>query len=134
MTDNPSPPIVDVAIALITRGEQVLICRRPADKPLGGYWEFPGGKRNPDETLQQCVIREIREELGILITPVQPLAIVEHLYDHARVRIHPFLCQLIDGEPRPFQADAIQWVDRAQLAEFRFPPANTPILRQLIDK
>lgn len=133
MTDNPLPPIVDVAVALITRGEQILICRRPVDKPLGGYWEFPGGKRNAPETLQECVIREIREELGIVITPLQPLAIVEHRYDHARVRIHPFLCQLTEGDPRPIQADAIQWVQRTQLKQFKFPPANAPILRQLID-
>lgn len=131
MTDDPSQPMVDVGIALIRRGDTVLICRRPPHVPLGGYWEFPGGKREANETIEQCVVRECREELGIRVVPIRRLDVIEHTYEHGRVRLFPFICDLASGEPAAQQAEEMRWVSPSELADYPFPPANKPILRLL---
>src|SRR5688500_2889974 len=69
---------VDVAIAVVARGADVLICRRPEGVPFAGYWEFPGGKLEPGETLAQCVVRELAEEVGATVAPESALPIIEH--------------------------------------------------------
>ena len=67
------PKCIDVAAALIFRSGKLLITQRPADAHCGGLWEFPGGKRKPDETFEQCLVREIREELGVEVSVGGPL-------------------------------------------------------------
>ena|SRR5688500_15869632 len=123
---------VDVAIAVVARGADVLICRRLEGTPFAGYWEFPGGKLEPGETLEQCVVRELAEEVGAIVAPEFTLPIIEHTYPHARVRLHPFVCRLVDGEPRPIGCSECRWIPAQRLADFRFPPANNALLADII--
>jgi len=123
---------VDVAIAVVARGVDVLICRRPDGVPFAGYWEFPGGKREPDETLEQCVVRELREEVGATVVAESALTPIDHDYPHARVRLHAFVCRLIDGEPRPIECSACRWVHVLELRTVQFPPANEALVEEII--
>jgi mutator protein MutT len=125
---------VDVAIGVVLERGRVLICQRPENVTLPGLWEFPGGKRLPDESLEQCLARELREELAIEVRPVESLPPIQHDYPFARVRLHPFLCTRIEGEPHAIGCQQFQWIDPRQLPQFPFPPANAPLLKELIHR
>ena len=128
---------IDVAIAIIRRGDQILVCQRKEDDSFGGYWEFPGGKLEPGETLQECIVREIREELNIQVLPLKQLASVEHTYDHVQVRLFPFICDHQTGEPQLLEVQAAKWITANELPEYRFPAANqgliAAVIKQLAD-
>ena len=126
------PQKVDVAIGIIVHKGQILICQRRAHGPLGGFWEFPGGKQEPGETPEQCLRREISEELGITIQPLDRLETIEWQYPTVAVQLHPFLCELTAGEPAPLAAQQIAWVKPPALLEYAFPPANRELIDALI--
>jgi len=123
---------IDVAVGIVTRAGLVLICRRKVEGAFGGFWEFPGGKCEPGESPSQCVIRELHEELAIEVRPNQALETLEHDYPHLHVRLHPFICEMIRGEPQAIECVQIEWVDPPRLTDYRFPEANEPLLRALI--
>lgn len=124
---------IDAAIAVITRGHRILVCQRHEQDTFGGYWEFPGGKREPGETLHDCLARELREELAIAARPIAELTLIEHNYPHARVRLFPFVCELDDGiEPRAIECQAMEWIDPPRVKAFKFPPANETLLDEVI--
>ena len=123
---------VDVVIGIVVRDGKILICQRRQSDALAGYWEFPGGKLEPGETLEQCLARELREELAIIARPIEPLAVIEHDYPHVQVRLHPYLCQHESGDPQPLAAEQAIWVAPTNLARYRFPSANDDLIRQLI--
>jgi A/G-specific adenine glycosylase len=127
-------PELDVVIGIVCRGDRVLVCQRPADTTFPGYWEFPGGKREPGETLEQCLARELREELAIGVHPVAALDPIEHDYPTARVRLHPYLCTHATGEPRPLACQRFEWVEAPHLRAYRFPPANDGLIEQVIER
>jgi len=102
---------VDVDIAIISRGGKVLICQRKAENTFGGCWEFPGGKREPGETAEQCLRRELDEELAVRARPIEALDVIEHDYPAARVRLHPYLCEHTAGEPQLLACQQAIWVD-----------------------
>lgn len=122
---------VDVVIAVVVRGGSVLICQRRSDDPLGGYWEFPGGKREPGESNEQCLARELMEELAIEARPAEALAPIEHDYPHLRVRLHPYWCEHLAGDPQPLAAQQIAWVTADDLSSYRFLPANADLIRSI---
>ena len=93
-------PLVDVSAALIFHDDRLLITRRRAGSHLGGLWEFPGGKREAGETFQQCLAREIREELGMEIAVGELFEEVVHHYEERSVRLKFFVCQWLQGGPR----------------------------------
>jgi len=124
---------VDVAIAAVLRGSQLLIAMRKSTGPLGGYWEFPGGKCEPGESLENCLARELWEELAIRAKPVMSLPPIMHDYPHAQVCLHPYICLLEAGEPQPHQSQMVRWVDPVQLRQYRFPEANAQLIEQLIE-
>lgn len=123
---------INVALAIIVRDDRLLICRRRLHDTLGGYFEFPGGKCKEDESLEACLERELMEELGIVALPIEKLAIIEHDYPHRKVRLHPFLCRHVHGEPQPLECAQVLWIDPADLPNYRFPPANQALLDELI--
>jgi len=127
------PTLLEVGIGIVTRRSplQFLVCQRRLDDYWGGWWEFPGGKLNPGESIPECIARELREELGIQVTVAQQLPIVEHLYaDRDRlVRLHPHLCDLLAGEPAPVEAQAVRWCPADELPNLKFLPANGPIIQ-----
>jgi len=121
---------VEVAAALIFRAGKLLITQRHAKAHLGGLWEFPGGKREPGETFEACLAREIREELGVDIFVGECLAEVSHDYPEKRLHLKFFRAVLTGGELQPLDCAALQWITRTQLDDFNFPEAD----RQLIAK
>lgn len=124
---------INVDIAIVVRGPHVLICQRQLDNTLGGCWEFPGGKRHPGETAEACVTREVLEEVGVQVRPGAALDPIDHDYPHARIRLHPFICQHLAGEPQLLACRAVRWIKPVELRDYRFPPANEPLLEQAID-
>ena len=122
---------VEVAIAVVfdrTR-DRLLICRRKQDAVLGGYWEFPGGKCDAWEAPAACACREVLEETGVSVRTTKALAIIEHDYPHARVRLHPFLCEWMAGEVRLLAVAEAKWIAPGEVVHYRFPEANAALVR-----
>ncbi|TAD73597.1 MAG: A/G-specific adenine glycosylase [Oscillatoriales cyanobacterium] len=131
---EPKAPIPHKVIGVaVIRNEagQILIDRRPAEGLLGGLWEFPGGKVEPNESIADCVRREIREELGIEIAVGEELIVVDHAYSHFKVSLHVHLCQHVSGEPQAIECDEVRWVTLDEINQFPFPKANTTIIEAL---
>ena len=122
---------VEVSAALIFRDGKILITQRHANFHLGGLWEFPGGKREPDETFEQCLVREIREELGLKISVGELFEEVVHAYPEKSVRLKFFICKILSGEPQPLDCAAVKWVTKVKLATFDFPAADARLLEKL---
>lgn len=126
-------PHITVAAAVIQRGSQVLITRRPSNGLLGGLWEFPGGKQEAGETLPDCLLREIREELGVEIAVGSPLGVYQHAYSHFKVTLHAFTCHLLEGEPQALQVDALEWAHPRQLSAYPMGKIDRQIAERLAD-
>ena len=126
-------PHYDVTAAVIRtlRGPRILIAQRPLGGMLGGLWEFPGGKRERGESLQECLRREIKEELGIEIEVGQPVTRVEHAYTHFRITLHAFECRLVHGKPRALQVADWRWVTWDELDDFAFAVTDRKIIQAL---
>jgi len=122
---------IEVSAALIFRGGKLLITRRHAHSHLGGLWEFPGGKREAHETYEQCLVREIREELGVEISVGALFEEISHAYPEKSVHLKFFVCQLLSGEPQPLDCAAVKWVDRSELEAHEFPAADAQLLEKL---
>jgi mutator protein MutT len=126
-----SRQVVEVSAALIFRDGKLLITQRHADTHLGGLWEFPGGKREPDETFEECLVREIREELGAEISVGKLFEEITHVYVEKSVRLKFFVCRLISGNPQAFGCAAFKWIGRTELDDFEFPAADAKLLEKL---
>lgn len=132
MSETRAPlPHKIIGVAVIWDGERILIDRRKAEGLLGGLWEFPGGKVEPGETIEQCIQREIQEELGIEIEVGEHLITVDHTYTHFRVTLNVHHCRYVSGEPQPIECEEIRWVTVDELPEFPFPKANIRIIEAL---
>jgi mutator protein MutT len=123
--------LVEVSAALIFHDGKLLITQRKADSHLGGLWEFPGGKREANETFEQCLVREIREELGIEISVGELFEEISHAYPEKIVRLKFFICKLISGEPQPLGCAAFKWIGKNELSDFEFPAADAQLLGKL---
>ena len=124
-------PHFTVTAAVLRRDDKVLLAKRPSKGLLGGMWEFPGGKVEPDESLQSCLAREIHEELGVDIHVGQPFGIYEHAYSHFSITLHAFLCELVDGEPRAIEAAELAWVPPAELKQYPMGKVDRQIAQSL---
>ena len=120
-----------VVAAIIRRSNQILITRRFDNVHLPGYWEFPGGKVEPSESLQAALEREIREELGVTILIENEYLTVEHTYPSRVVRIHFFNCSLLSGEPKALEVADMRWVEATELNQFQLPPADKELIKRL---
>jgi 8-oxo-dGTP diphosphatase len=123
---------VEVVAAIVRRNGKILITRRLDHAHLGGLWEFPGGKVEPGESLEEALLREIREELGMEIVVGPEIFTIEHDYPTKSVRLHFFDCGVIQGEPQALDVSDLRWVTPLQLADFEFPPADAELIRKLI--
>ena len=123
--------IIDVSAGLVFRGGQLLITQRHADAHLGGLWEFPGGKREPGESFEDCLARELREELGIEVFVGELIETIEHAYPEKCVRLKFFRCAWRAHEPKPLGCPALAWVRRDELADYEFPAADARLLERL---
>jgi 8-oxo-dGTP diphosphatase len=119
-----------VVAAVIERAGRILIARRHAGSHLGGLWEFPGGKRQPGETPEAALVREVREELDAAVTVGELLDDVEWTYPEKTVRLLFFRCAL-EGEPRAAEGQEIAWVAPGDLDRYEFPPADEGLVARL---
>ncbi len=110
-----SLPHYQVAAAILRRDGRVLVARRREEDFLGGLWEFPGGKQEAGETLEACLARELREELGIEVDVGERVLVLRHAYTHFRITLHAFWCRLRKGEPRCLECAEVRWVPPADL-------------------
>jgi mutator protein MutT len=123
--------VIEVAAALVFREGKLLITQRHADAHLGGLWEFPGGKREPDESFEACLTRELREELGIEVAVGELLESLTHRYPEKTVHLMFYRCRWIQHEPQPLGCPAFRWVRLEELKEHAFPAADARLLEKL---
>jgi mutator protein MutT len=126
-----SEPLIEVAAGLVFREGRLLITQRLPGDHLGGLWEFPGGKRERDETFEECVGRELMEELGIEVEVGALLESVVHRYPEKTVHLKFFQCTWRRHEARALGCHAFTWVTASELGEYAFPPADERLLKRL---
>lgn len=120
-----------VTAAVVEQDDRFLVTRRLAGTHLAGTWEFPGGKCHPGESLEDSLIREIREELGVGCTVGSEIFRTVHTYPERQVALHFFACTLA-GDPSPQLGQEMRWVARPELATLEFPPADEELIRKLM--
>lgn len=111
-------PHYQVVAAILRKNNRVLIDKRKSADLLGGLWEFPGGKVEKDESLDDAIIREIREELALEILPGKKFIQYAHAYTHFSVTVHAFECEIISGHPKALESDEIAWGAISRLKEY----------------
>jgi mutator protein MutT len=122
---------LEVAAGLIFREERLLITQRRAGDPLGGLWEFPGGKRHPEESFESCLARELMEEVGIEVEVGPLIEEIRHAYPERQVRLRFFACRWLRHEPRPLACQAVRWIAMSDLDCHAFPAADARLLDRL---
>lgn len=126
----PDAKPIDVAVGILLREDgDVLLGQRPPGKPYAGYWEFPGGKVEPGEAIDAALKREFVEELGIEIVQAEPWCGVEHVYEHAHVRLHFYVCRAWRGAPQSLEGQAFAWQGAVGVEPLL--PATIPLLAWL---
>lgn len=123
--------VIEVAAGIIAHEGRYLIARRKAGAHLGGLWEFPGGKREAGETLEECLHRELWEELNIRIGPPTPFQTVRHEYPEKVVELHFYCCRIEAGTALAMDCAEVRWVSPDELTAFEFPPADQPVIAAL---
>lgn len=119
--------MIDVTAAVVIEDGKILICQRPEGKSCAHLWEFPGGKQEPGESLQQCLQRELLEELDLQVSDMTWLRTIER--PEAGLRLHFFLCRP-ENQPSPNEHEAILWVRPNALKQYSFCPSDSELLVQ----
>lgn len=124
-----------VACALVDADGRVLIAQRPEGKQLAGMWEFPGGKVEPGETPEECLVRELHEELGIETKTacLAPLTFASHAYEDFHLLMPLYVCRRWDGQVMPREGQELAWVRANKLRDYPMPPADIPLIPPLIE-
>ncbi|MDA0764769.1 MAG: 8-oxo-dGTP diphosphatase MutT [Proteobacteria bacterium] len=132
---DPKKLIIVAAIALIDADDQVLIAKRPKKKHLSGLWEFPGGKVEKNESPENALVREIKEELNININNkcIAPLTFSEFKYEEFNLLLLLYICRRWDGTPMSMENNSIRWVKANKLREYNMPPADDSLIYSLQD-
>ena len=135
MTGEGRRLLLVAACALVDADGRVLIAQRPQGKQLAGLWEFPGGKVEKGETPEECLVRELREELGIgtQAACLAPLTFASHSYDDFHLLMPLYVCRRFSGIPQPKEGQALKWVRPNRLRDYPMPPADAPLIPFLID-
>lgn len=133
MDETASPiPHKFIGVAVVWNEQrQILIDRRRPGGALGSLWEFPGGKVEPGETVEECIKREVWEEIGVTIEVGEHLITIEHVYPHLHVTLTVHQCRYISGIPQPIECEEVQWVSLEEIDQFVFPKANERIINVL---
>ena len=125
------PHIVVGAAVIRNRKGEVLIAQRREKDMLGGLWEFPGGKQETGETIQQCIVRELKEELGINVKVEDFLVTVRHAYSHFTMDMHTYFARIQSGRPRLLHCQDYRWVRIHGLRDFPYSKADLNIINEL---
>jgi 8-oxo-dGTP diphosphatase len=127
--------VLVAACALIDADGRVLIAQRPEGKQLAGLWEFPGGKVEPGERPEECLIRELREELGIAVKEpcLAPLTFASFGYDTFHLLMPLWVCRRWEGQVTAREHQALKWVRPTKLRDYPMPPADEPLIPPLIE-
>jgi 8-oxo-dGTP diphosphatase len=127
--------IIEVAAAVIQRADGAfLLAQRPAGKVYAGYWEFPGGKIEAGERPEQTLIRELREELGIVVNAacLAPLTFASHAYPEFHLLMPLYVCRRWEGTVRALEGQNVTWVRPNRLRDYPMPPADEPLISHLM--
>lgn len=124
---------IEVAAGLVFRDGKLLITQRHAGAHLGGLWEFPGGKRECDESFPQCLARELREELGMEVEVLGRVEVIEHAYPEKTVLLEFHRCRWVANELQALGCAAFAWVTREELGSYDFPAADARLIERLRD-
>ena len=124
-----------VACALIDPDGRILIAQRPKDKAMADLWEFPGGKMERGERPEETLIRELHEELGIIVKDacLSPFTFASHGYESFHLLMPLYVCRRWEGTPQPLEHQALKWVRAKDLTNFDMPPADLPLIPLLRD-
>ena len=122
-----------VAAGVLEREGRILAARRKRGSHLEGHWEFPGGKLEPGESPEDCLVRELAEEIGVQVQPREILEVVFHRYPEKSVLLLFYRCDLLEGEPEPIECDEVRWVALADLPALDWAPADIPFVRRLAE-
>lgn len=123
--------LVHAVAGVLKRGDRLLVAERPRDKPYSGYWEFPGGKVEPDEAPKIALRRELAEELGILVIEACEVVKHEHIYPDKTVQLDVWLVTSFEGEPQGLENQELRWVTMAEMMDLKLLEGNWAILEKL---
>jgi len=125
--------VLVAACALIDADGRVLLAQRPQGRPLAGLWEFPGGKVEPGERPETCLIRELEEELGIVVNQecLAPLTFASHTYPDFHLLMPLYVCRRWHGTVEAKEAQRLKWVRPDELRNYPMPPADEPLISHL---
>ena len=129
-------PVTEVAVGVLVQPDgRYLLAQRPAGKPYEGYWEFPGGKVDPGETLEIALIRELKEELGITVEKacLAPFTFASHAYESFHLLMPLFVCRVWEGSVQPLEGQRLAWVKVGDMDSYPMPPADKPLVAMLRD-
>jgi 8-oxo-dGTP diphosphatase len=126
--------VLVAACALIDADNRVLIAQRPVGKPMAGLWEFPGGKVEPSERPEVCLIRELKEELGIAVSEASlaPLTFASHAYPDFHLLMPLYVCRRWEGIVTAMEGQQLAWVRPNRLRRYEMPPADVPLISHLM--
>lgn len=122
---------IEVSAGMVFRDGKLLITQRHQGAHLGGLWEFPGGKREANETFEECLVRELREELGIEVEVGEMVESLTHSYPEKTVSLKFFRCRWKKNEPQPIECHDLKWVTAEELRNYEFPAADARLLEML---
>ncbi|MBI1920379.1 MAG: (deoxy)nucleoside triphosphate pyrophosphohydrolase [Geobacter sp.] len=131
MSDRKIP--LKVTCAIIEKEGKVLAAQRSERMSHPLKWEFPGGKLHEGESLEDCLVREIREELGIEVQPLVSLPPLVHHYDHISVELLPFICRIVQGEIVLHEHSEVSWLEPEELSSLDWVEADVPVFRSYLD-
>ena len=132
---NEMPMLLVAAAALVDIDGRVLVQQRPEGKTMAGLWEFPGGKVEPGERLEQSLVRELKEELDVDVTEacLAPFTFASHVYDDFCLLMPLFVCRVWQGFPRSLEGQALKWIRPLHMGALPMPPADRPLVAMLRD-
>jgi 8-oxo-dGTP diphosphatase len=126
-------PVIHVAVGIIVVKDKILVAQRSADVDQGGLWEFPGGKVEPGETVEQALKREMQEEIGITVVKASPLIQIQHAYPGKDVLLDVWKVEQFLGKPTICAGQTmLKWVRSTELTKLNIPAANHAIVKSIL--
>ena len=134
MSKTTKKNYIEIGVAIIRKGDQYLLAKRPKGKAFEGMWEFPGGKLEREESPEECLVREIYEEFGISIILREPFKVWEHECQNGeKFKFYSYLCEIHKGEPQLLWREEMVWIDAAGLKAVDLLEADRELI-PLIEK